>query len=184
MEVEYCVESIDLIEFHKFVVSQPASQHERRSRAFRTVIWCSMIGFASLAIWKVAGIQGFELVTVLSFSLAVIWPITLSSWWQRFQFGQALRSRQDLSTSCCRHRTTIDSDGFTDIRDDAITTSLKWQRIERVALTNGLIMLFTAVNQAHLIPRRAFADEAGFQAFFQAAEQLRQAASRNVRAQA
>jgi hypothetical protein len=70
----------------------------------------------------------------------------------------------------------LTADGLVDANPPTAQTTYSWRTVRRVVRHEAHLFLYVAYNKAVIVPQRAFASTAEFDAFASAAERYREAA--------
>ena len=178
MEIEYDLTREDLIDGHWLLVSHPEYRRARRNRMIVFAISLAVLGVALVSIGAAADNGTLRQLGFASLvgALVVLGTMPFVARREHRGFIRLLDSQPELHTVYCRHWATVDAHGFT-VRDDLATHTMPWSAIEQIELADRLIIIMTSANVSHLIPRRAFADEAALQQFVELASQFQREAA-------
>ena len=133
------------------------------------------------AIVPAIGAEGFA-VSRISFGFILIaLPIVFLFEWclERWLIGRAIRrllqdERPDRG-QLGRHRIVLSDDGVTE--STAVNESrTSWAGVDRVEESPDYIFIYTSPAGAHVIPKRAFGDPQGADAFYRLARSRKEAA--------
>ena len=162
MEITYQLEKSDHLQFNQFVINRvPALKRQMLLRFFGLPALIS----AELYVFHLA------LVPYLLSAVAVTAGWIAYLWWaqRRVVTVQA----QARPGAIGLHTVSLQPDGLYN-QTAALDTRAKWQNITEVAENPQMIVLFLSPRFGFIVPKRAFADPAQAQAFFELARAYRQ----------
>jgi hypothetical protein len=168
MDVEYELTRDDLYAFQwRGAFGSPRG---RRSRRTVYILW--LVALLLFAIVPAIGADGFTLSRVNIGFVLVAYPVVALSqwWWERWLLRRTiLRLLQDEKPDRGQlgvHRVALDQDGVLE-RTVVGESRTAWAGVHRVEQDDRYIYLYTSPSAAHVIPKRAFADVASAEAFYQ-----------------
>lgn len=173
LSVTYKLESADLRAFQRYALKNLPSA--RRVRYMTAAV------MAALCLWLTLTSDDHRLGFRIAyfFILALVFWGLMSLWLfiaTRISQGRAYTSEKHRSV-LCEHTATLADDAFIDVTPCNEARNL-WQGIYQVADAEDHVYIFTSVHSAHIIPKRAFANEAGVRKFYERAFNLQSAAQR------
>ena len=162
MEITYQLEKNDYLNYFWFATKRvPALKRQM------------LLRFFGLPLFNLAALYIFPLSLVPyllnAFGVAAVWIAYL--WWAQRQAVITLaQSRPD---SFGLHTLSLQPDGLYN-QTSVLDTRVKWRNITEVAENPQMIVLFLSPRFGFIVPKRAFADPAQAQAFFELARAYRQ----------
>ena len=179
MTVTYRLEPRDLRAFHGYALRNLPNLRRIRYLA-PTVVVGSCLWLALSAKEQDLNLPPGPHTGFRVFYFCVLSLIFLA-WWRGLEF-LLLRLVQWRSYTSdknravlCEHTVTLSSDAFVEVTPFNEAKNL-WGGIYRVTDTKDYIYVFTSVNSAHIIQKRAFADPESARRFYENAVALRAAA--------
>jgi membrane protein implicated in regulation of membrane protease activity len=168
MEIEYEVREDDVVALYRNHYKQGGSPLPLRLVAMMLgmaapvsvagVVWILAAG--NPMIWDVFKLLLIACVAVFLALLVV---------WRRYAPRWMLRQGKNAQ-ALGRHRLTLTPERFVHTNDYS-TESTLWSALERIAITNDHAFFYTTTLTAHILPRRAFADDRHFEEFTETARQ-------------
>jgi len=177
VEVEYEITPEDLYAFQW----RAAFQSPRARRVRRLAYWAWLLALVLFALVPAIGADGFTLSRVsIGFMLVPLLVFfllqwALERWLMRRAIRYLLRDERPERGVLGRHRIVLDEDG---VRESTAVgeSRTRWAGIDRVEQSAEYIYIYTSPAAAHVIPRRAFSDPLGAEAFYRFARARKEAA--------
>ena len=169
MEIEYDIAPEDLIEYNLHIQMAPARRRERLSR---TLGFSAMVAIPGVLLLDSQDRTLFAVACGL-LAMAVITPLlTVANSRSRLRrhFIRYFPKGENSALYGWR-RMTIDAERILQV-GELMVAGWKWPAVERIEVTDRLVLFFVAQSAALLIPRRAFADEGCLRQFIETAERF------------
>ena len=168
LEVEYEITREDLYAFQwRAVFESPRSWRMRRSAYLGWVL-----AVVLFAIVPAISADGFTVSRVSFGFIAIAVPVAflfqwcLERWLVRRAIRRLIQDERPDRGQLGRHRLVLGEDALSE--STAVGESrTTWAGVDRVEQSLDYIFIYTAPSAAHVIPKRAFADPAQAEAFYQ-----------------
>ena len=175
MEIAYDIGPDDLIEYNLYLHMTPARRSERLKKSLG---FSALVALPAIMLLDSPDRTMFAVACGL-LAIAVITPLLTV-----FNTRGRLRRhfvryfpRGENSALYGWRRMTIDAERILQ-EGELMVAGWKWPAVERIVVTDHLVLFFIAQSAALMVPRRAFADEAALRQFVETAERFHRAARR------
>ena len=179
MHVEYELNTDDALAFHLYNYEHSPQLGRARKLLRRALLFAVAVELLAAILLVVAfGKHYLPFVLVLcAFALlTLLYYVFSPSLMRKGLKGAVVRNygqRKDKLTG--KHKLSIAPDAVTDITDMGESTT-RWDAIEWIASTDQYLFMMVRGSGPHIVPRRAFADDAPFKQFIDTAKAYYQAA--------
>ncbi len=176
VEVQLTVD--DLTEFQHYHLhhSPLIRKHSKRINILLAILAAFVVIYLQLAWWR-GGHNDDVILTVGLLNLVILAALLIRRTYYRraaWSLKRLLGEGQNRLTYQ-KHRFTIDSKDMR-IEHDAGHSATQWFAVEKVVTTPTAIYIYVSAVSAHILPRRAFANDIAFDEFAAAAAAFHRAA--------
>jgi hypothetical protein len=175
MEIEYDIGPQDMIDFNWHVYSSPA---RRKQRMTKLITFTALIAIPGLVLLDSQDPAVAFLGEMMLIGAGMIFAtsLLLTPVLVRRQFAQYFPTDKPSALYGWR-RMTMDSERVMQ-EGEFMVAGWKWPAVERIEVSNRLLLFFIAQSAALIVPRRAFADEAVLLTFVETAERFQRSVQR------
>jgi hypothetical protein len=176
MEVEFVLRPDDVMAFHEYVWDHPP----KGGRGYRGLSWVWLVLLGLLSLLSVPSlIQGDWSLYVIWGPLMFVTFLLLKLFWRpllRRQVRKTLEQKADQNAKQLGwKRLTLSPESLIAVSEHR-TVTICWAGIEKIVIAGERALIFDSPTSAHVVPRRAFADEDEFRDFVAIARRYRDAA--------
>jgi hypothetical protein len=178
MEIEFVLLPEDILALHEYLWDHPEQFGRKRAGS----LWIFLVAFGLLTAISIAVLATsgeWNAMTIFAPTVFVL-LLCLQFFGRRLlrrQVRRNLERKADANTKALLgwRRITLAPEGIRTASESSNTTAF-WPSIEKIVIGGEQAFIFNSARAAHVIPRRAFADEAAFREFVAAARRYRDAA--------
>jgi len=172
LHVEFELTVEELLAYNDFYQARSRAARDtfRRAWAIRAVLYFCVGAIACFYF------QRFAVDYALALSAVIVIVLVIAWFYYPFQYRRAIRrmmqrhySEDNSEAVFGRRRASLTPAYFVISRRDSQTIT-RWQGVIEVCIQPSAIYVFVSSMQAHIIPRRAFADDSQFERFAQTAK--------------
>jgi hypothetical protein len=178
MQVEY-----DLVQDDYVALNIHLNTHRSTGRRLAIARWILMvlqIVLLGVVFYPQLASGGIGLVMGLLpiVGVAGLWIVVVPYVYRRWITSQVQAAITSQKTGLGHHSLTLTSQGIADRTQQGESTT-SWYEVEELVTTHDHAFFYTSVTTAHVVPRRAFANDDAYDAFVEQATELRESIQRH-----